>query len=107
MTDPAEQVRGLLADVERVTAAFRKSAAGAAGKRAGASSASAAKRQAEAVSKATREAVARAERAEQAVAILREEREVIRAALRGVTKGRVAEPDPDKDIAADAEDEAS
>ena len=79
MSDPVAAVRGLFADIERVAAAFE------------ATSGRTETRVREVVGEleGIREvadgARTRAERAEKATRILREEREVIRDALRGVT----------------------
>lgn len=78
MSDPAASVKGLLADIDRVAAAFDASRVRSERRLREAG------RELEAVREAEQGARTRAERAEQATAILREEREVIRSALRDV-----------------------
>ena len=83
MSDPAAAVRGLLAEVDRAAAAF-----GAVLERTAEQSDARlreARQEGEALGKAEQSARTRAEQAEAATAILREEREVIREALRAVT----------------------
>ena len=84
----AAAVRGLLADVERAESAFER----VSGRIAEATDASAreARRERDALREGEQEARTRAERAERAAAILRDEREVIRKALRAVTGGNGA-----------------
>ena len=83
MSDPAAAVRGLLGDIERAESAFEW----VSGRIAEATDASAreARRERDALRDAEQEARARAERAERAAGMLRDEREVIRKALRAVT----------------------
>lgn len=83
MSDPAAAVRGLLGDIERAESAFER----VSGRIAEATDASAreARRERDALRDAEQEARARAERAERAAGMLRDEREVIRKALRAVT----------------------
>ena len=88
MSDPVEAVEGLLADIGRVAAAFDASRDRQDDR------VRAANQECEAVRKAERSARARADRAEQAAAILREEREVIRGALREVARTKAAPPKP-------------
>ena len=85
MSDPAAVVRGLLADIERAETTF----ATVSGRIAAATDASLreAQRERDALREGEQEARSRAERAERAAAILRDEREVIRKALRAVTGG--------------------
>ena len=83
MSDPAAAVRGLLGDIERAESAFER----VSGRIAEATDASVreARRERDALRDAEQEARARAERAERAAGMLRDEREVIRKALRAVT----------------------
>ena len=83
MSDPAAAVRGLLGDIERAESAFER----VSGRIAEATDASLreAERERAALRDAEQRAATRAERAEQAAQILRDEREVIRKALRAVT----------------------
>ncbi len=85
MSDPAAAIRGLLGDIERAESAFER----VSGRIAEATDASVreARRERDALREGEQEARTRAERAEQAAAILRDEREVIRKALRAVTQG--------------------
>lgn len=85
MSDPAAAIRGLLGDIERAESAFER----VSGRIAEATDASVreARRERDALRDGEQEARTRAERAEQAAAILRDEREVIRKALRAVTQG--------------------
>ena len=94
MSDPAAAVRGLLADIERAASAFETVCGEIRGEIAEqAEQTDARVREAQRDRDAVRDAVREAERgartrakqAEQATAILREEREVIRQALRAVT----------------------
>ena len=87
MSDPAAAVRGLLADIERAASAFETVCGEIRGEIADQTDARVreAHRDRDAVREAERGARTRAEQAEQATAILREEREVIRKALRAVT----------------------
>ena len=78
MSDPAAAVKALLEELDRLSAAFEAS------RGRGGARVRKADRELEASRKAEHNATARAERAEQATAILREEREVIRSALREV-----------------------
>lgn len=79
MSDPASAIRGLLPDIERVAVALERAS--------GRTDSRARKvlRELEEIRDAADGARTRAEQAEQAVRILREEREVIRDALRGVS----------------------
>ncbi len=83
MSDPAAAVRDLLGDIERAESAFER----VSGRIAEATDASVreARRERDALRDAEQEARARAERAERAAGMLRDEREVIRKALRAVT----------------------
>lgn len=82
MSDPAAAVRGLLGDIERAESAFER----VSGRIAEATDASV--REAERERDALRDAEQQARtRAERAAGILRDEREVIRKALRAVTGG--------------------
>ena len=85
MSDPAAAVRGLLGDIERAESVFER----VSGQIAEATDASVreAERERDALRDAERQARTRAERAERAAEILRDEREVIRKALRTVTGG--------------------
>ena len=85
MSDPAAAVRGLLGDIERAESAFER----VSGRIAEATDASVreAERERDALRDAEQQARTRAERAERAAGILRDEREVIRKALRAVTRG--------------------
>ena len=87
MTDSAARIRGLLADVERVAAAF-ENASGGTEARVQEARVQEALGQLEEARQAERGARTRAERAERATAILREEREVIRGALSEVAEAR-------------------
>ncbi|MDE2658895.1 MAG: hypothetical protein OXI45_01660 [Acidobacteriota bacterium] len=83
MSDRAAAVRGLLGDIERAESTLER----VRGRIAEATHARVqeVERERDALREAEARASARAERAEQRVAILREEREVIRKALRAVT----------------------
>lgn len=85
MSDPAAAVRGLLADIERAESTFEKLS----GRIADRTDASVreARRERDALREGEEEARTRADRAERAAQILRDEREVIRKALRAVTGG--------------------
>jgi hypothetical protein len=90
MSDPAAAVRGLLADIERAASAFETVCGEIRGKIAEQAEQTDARvreaqRDRDAVREAEQGARTRAQQAEQATAILREEREVIREALRAVT----------------------
>lgn len=85
MSDPAAAVRGLLADIERAESTFER-VSGRIAEETGASVREA-QRGRDALEKGQQEARIRAERAERAAQILRDEREVIRKALRAVTGG--------------------
>ena len=90
MSDPAAAVRGLLADIERAASAFETVCGEVRGEIAEQAEQTDARvreaqRDRDAVREAERGARTRAKQAEQATAILREEREVIRQALRAVT----------------------
>jgi hypothetical protein len=82
MSDPAAAVRGLLADIERAASAFETVCTQIAEQTD--ARVREAHRDRDAVREAEQGAKTRAEQAEQATAILREEREVIRKALRAV-----------------------
>lgn len=84
MSDHAAAVRGLLDDIERAESTLET----VRGRIAGRTDArlNEFEREREALREAERQAKARAERAEQAITVLREEREVIRKALRAVTR---------------------
>lgn len=88
MSDPAAAVRGLLADIERAESTFEK-VSGRIAEETGASVREA-QRERDALAAGEQEARTRAERAERAAQILRDEREVIRKALRAVTAGNDA-----------------
>lgn len=85
MSDPAATVRGLLADIERAESMFER----VSGRIAEATDARVreAERERDALREGEQEARTRAERAERAAQILRDEREVIREALRAVPGG--------------------
>ena len=90
MSDPAAAVRGLLADIERAASAFETVCGEIRGEIAEQAEQTDARvreaqRDRDAVREAEQGARTRAKQAEQATAILREEREVIRQALRAVT----------------------
>ena len=90
MSDPAAAVRGLLADIERAASAFETVCGEIRGEIAEQAEQTDARvreaqRDRDAVREAEQGARIRAKQAEQATAILREEREVIRQALRAVT----------------------
>ena len=90
MSDPAAAVRGLLADIERAASAFETVCGEIRGEIAEQAEQTDARvreaqRDRDAVRVAEQGARTRAKQAEQATAILREEREVIRQALRAVT----------------------
>ncbi|CAI7994149.1 hypothetical protein GBAR_LOCUS1395 [Geodia barretti] len=90
MSDPAAAVRGLLADIERAASAFETVCGEIRGEIAQQAEQTDARvreaqRDRDAVREAEQGARTRAKQAEQATAILREEREVIRQALRAVT----------------------
>lgn len=78
MSDPGAAVKALLEDIDRAAAAFETSQARTDARVRDAG------RELEVLRDAERGARIRAERAEQATALLREEREVIRGALREV-----------------------
>ena len=79
----ADAVRGLLADIERAESTFER-VSGRIAEETGASVREA-QRERDALREGEQEARTRAERAERAAQVLRDEREVIRKALRAVT----------------------
>lgn len=90
MSDPAATVRGLLADVERAESAF-DAVCGRVAEQSDVRLRDAG-RQGEELREEGRELKRRAAQAEQAASILREEREVIRQALRAVTSPKTGAP---------------
>jgi hypothetical protein len=95
MSDPAATVRGLLADIERAEAAF-DAACGRVAEQSDARLQDAGRQQ-EALRQAGQGLRSRAEQAEQAAALLRDEREVIRKALRAVTPSSDGAPGLERD----------
>lgn len=95
MSDRAAAVRGLLGDIERAESTLER----VRGRIAGQMDArlQEMERERDALREAEQRASSRAERAEARVTILREEREVIRRALRAVTGAGVSAADSSKD----------